>query len=320
MPLGDLELIEKFFKGLTASRSDVVIGIGDDAAVLAPPPGHELVVSADMLVAGVHFFEDAAPFDVGFKSLAVNLSDMAAMGAEPRWATLALSLPRADSVWLDAFSRGLAHLAGRFQVALVGGDLASGPLTVSVQILGVVPQGAALRRDRARPGDLVFVTGELGAAGFALEALKHGSDPRSIAPACLERLLRPLPRVAAGQRLRAVADAAIDVSDGLVSDLGHIVAASGVAAEVDLERIPLPLAMGPPPPDSDDWRIALATGDDYELCFTVSPGRADAVTSVLQGVGHPVTCIGRILAGDGIRWKLPDGSDLEAGWSGYRHF
>jgi thiamine-monophosphate kinase len=314
---GEIGIIRRWFSGLTPRRPDVVLGIGDDAALLEVPARHELAVSTDTLVEGVDFPAGADAYDVGFKALAVNLSDLAAMGAEPRWATLALTMPSADDGWLERFAAGFREIAGQFNVALVGGDLGRGPLNVTVQIMGVVPAGTALRRDAARVGDLVYVTGELGGAALALRLLGAGARP---SPESLQRLYRPMPRVVAGSRLRAVAHAAIDVSDGLCLDLARVAEASGVGAEIELDRVPVcedVLAIG----DRDErMRLALATGDDYELCFTAPPDSDRLLAALGTQIALPVTRIGMITSREGVRWRWRDGSEFHPDGAGYQHF
>lgn len=318
MAAGEIELIRRHFAELTPPRGDVPLGIGDDAALLKVPAGCELAVSTDVLVSGVHFAADASAFDVGFKSLAVNLSDMAAMGAEPRWATLVLTLPSADESWLAGFASGFRELAARFDVALVGGDLSRGSLSAAVQIMGVVPDGTALRRDGARPGDEVYVTGELGAAALALHLLESGS---AAPPAeCLERLHRPLPRVAAGTRLRGLARSAIDVSDGLFLDLARLTDASGVGADIELERVPMCGAVVAIKDRDLRLQLGLGTGDDYELCFTAPPGSGRAIAAAGTGAGVVMTRIGTIGTARGVRWRLEDGSEFRPRGTGYLHF
>jgi thiamine-monophosphate kinase len=296
-----------------------MLGVGDDAALLQVPAGQELAVSTDALIEGVHFPEGADAFDVGFKSLAVNLSDMAAMGAEPRWATLVLTLPAADEQWLDGFARGFREIAAEFGIALVGGDLSAGPLGVTVQIMGVVPAGAALRRDRARAGDGVYVTGELGGAAFALDRLARNAG--EVPAECLQRLRRPQPRVAAGLRLRGIAQSAIDVSDGLFLDLARIAEASRVGADIDLVRVPLCSAVAAIADCAERLQLGLGTGDDYELCFTVPSGRESQLAGFADRAGVAVTRIGVMAAGGRVRWLLEDGSEfLPDATAGYQHF
>lgn len=319
--MDEFEVIRRYFAGLTCGRGDVVLGIGDDAAVLHLPAGQELVVTTDTLVYGVHFLPDAAAFDTGFKSLAVNLSDIAAMGAEPRWTTLALTLPHADPDWLRAFAEGFRKLADRHHVSLVGGNLAHGPLNITVQVLGCVPAGTAIRRDTAAPGDEIYVTGELGSAGLAFAASSGPDIDRNEVPeACFERLHRPEPRIEAGIGLRGIASAAIDISDGLAGDLGHLASQSGTGAEVRLESLPVCQALASMRDPDLRRRIALCAGDDYELCFTVPPGRRKELVRAMQEIGQRVTHIGEMTADKELRWLKEDGSVYLPPAGGYRHF
>ena len=310
------QIIERFF-ARSLHRPEVVVGIGDDAAVVRPPAGYELVFTTDTLVEDVHFLRDADARMLGHKSLAVNLSDLAAMGADPAYALLSLTLPRVDDEWLTAYSEGFFGLASRYGVALVGGNLARGPLSITIQATGHVPNGRALLRSGARPGDLVFVSGTLGDASTALRYLR---GERLLGPGsadyCLRRLHAPEPRVKLGLALRGLASAACDVSDGLAQDLGRILVASGVGASIDVARLPLSESAGP----RDVWSIrqALAGGDDYELVFTASPARAPEIERSVLPV-MPIHCIGVIERQPGLRvqhqgkeWKQPAG--------GYDHF
>lgn len=317
MSLSEFELIRRFFARATGVRTDVLLGVGDDAALLAVPPGQVLAVSVDSLVAGVHFLADDPPADVGYKALAVNLSDLAAMGAEPAWATLALTLPAVDEAWLGAFAAGFAELAARFGVQLVGGDLSRGPLALTVQVHGLVPQAEALRRSGARPGDRVCVTGTLGDAAAALTREADGADGAYLQ----ERLRRPCPRVREGIALRALASAAIDISDGLLADLGHILECSGGGATVQASALPLSAPLRRAVAPERARRLALGGGDDYELCFTVDAQRWAEVQAVFARQGlAPVSCIGTIDAEPGLRCVDAQGRMLEVDRSGYRHF
>ncbi|MCB1760574.1 MAG: thiamine-phosphate kinase [Gammaproteobacteria bacterium] len=317
MACTEFELIERFFNAATRPREDVLLGIGDDCALLRVPAGCELAVSIDTLVSGVHFFADADPQALGHKALAVNLSDLAAMGAEPAWVTLALTLPTADELWLERFMAGFAALADRHQVQLVGGDTTRGPLCITVQAHGVVPQGAALRRDGARVGDRIGVTGSLGDAGLALERLCAGEPlDRSLRA----RLEQPEPRLAAGIGLRPLANSAIDLSDGLLADLGHICQRSGVGARLELARLPLSEAVEKQVKMRCEWSLPLTSGDDYELCFSVPPQCCAQVEEVLAGEVGGCTWIGVIEEDQGVRCYGTDGRLSRAVQGGYQHF
>lgn len=324
MPFSEFNLIEKYFARPQRAREvdpDIIVGIGDDAALITIPVGMELVVSIDTLVAGVHFLLDTAPTDIGHKVLAVNLSDLAAMGATPRWATLALSLPEIDEAWLSAFSQGFFALAERFGVHLIGGDTTRGPLSVTVQMHGLVAPGQALRRAAAQAGDRIYVTGELGDAGLALRALQgKASLAPDDAPYLLIRLNRPEPRISAGLALSGIAHAAIDISDGLAADLGHILAASRLGATVHLDRLPLSKPVAATVTQSADWSLPLSAGDDYELCFMVPQENEIRLAAVLEQFGCKCTCIGVIEATPGLRWALAGGKLLSYETKGYDHF
>jgi len=311
--LTEFDLIEKYFARLTPAGRGVALGVGDDAALLAVAPGSELVVTTDTLVAGVHYFADADPAAVGYKALAVNLSDLAAMGAVPRWFTLALTLSATEltPVWLDGFSAGLAQLAREHGIALVGGDLCQGPPAITIGALGECPQGQARRRAGARAGDLIYVSGPLGSAAWALAQLKADLNPD---PACLARLLRPAPRVALGCSLRSIASAMIDVSDGLLADLGHLLNASHVGARLDIDTIPYHASLDHDP--AQKWRHVLSGGDDYELCFTVPPDRQEQLASI----DDPVCRIGEITPDKGLSCVRNNGTEYVPDRTGYVHF
>lgn len=323
---GEFELIERYFRTGFPSREDVVVGIGDDAAVLAPPPaGRQLVVAVDTLVEGVHFPPDFDAADLGYRALAVNLSDLAAMGAEPAWMTLALTLPKADEAWLVTFARGLREAAAPWRVALVGGDTTRGPLTVTIQLLGTVPAGQAIRRSGARAGDGVHVTGTPGDAAMGLLCLQRGIEG-SAAEHCRRRFARPEPRLALGHALRGLASAMIDISDGLLADLDHLLDASGVGATIQTPRVPRSDAFRDclaALPESDRTRAAhfpLAGGDDYELCFTVPPEHEAEVCCIAERLGVPVTRIGTIEMVQGLRVMDEDGRNMVVKTLGYDHF
>jgi thiamine-monophosphate kinase len=330
--LTEFELIDRFFRrgsgkcvesGSADSRG-VVLGIGDDAALLAPTPGTQLAVSVDMLVAGRHFFADVDPEALGHKTLAVNLSDMAAMGAMPRWALLAGALPDGDPEWLSAFARGLFALAAAHGVELVGGDTTRGPLNLCVTILGEVPAGEALLRSGARAGDSIWVSGALGDAALALAhragRLVLASDD---AAACQEALLRPAPRIALGVHLRGLASAAIDVSDGLVGDLGHILESSKAGAALELAAIPRSKALDrqlATPGRDIALECLLAGGDDYELCFTTAPSHDPRVAALAAELGLPLHRVGTVVAAPGLTIRDSSGRPLARLPRAYDHF
>lgn len=315
MGLAEFDLIDRIRARVTA-RGDVVLGIGDDAAILQPPPGRQLVVTADTLNAGVHFPEATKPEDIGWKTLAVNLSDLAAMGAQPAWCTLSLSLPQADPTWLDGFLDGFLELAGQHGVAVVGGDTTRGPLSLGVTAMGLVEPGRALRRDGAQLGDDVWVTGTLGDAAAALQSLLAGA---ALDRALRARLDRPTPCVAAGLCLAGLANACIDVSDGLLADLGHVCARSGVAAEIELEALPASPALRRfAPAVRHAWQAV--GGDDYELCFTAPRESRNEIAAAMDAAGTAATRIGSIVAGQGVRALDADGNPWQPPRRGYDHF
>jgi len=319
----EFELIDRFFSRPPRSAS-VVLGVGDDAALLAPTAGHEIVVSVDMLVEGRHFFAGADPEKLGHKTLAVNLSDLAAMGATPRWALLAGALPKSDRAWLAAFARGFYAEAERHGVDLVGGDTTRGPLNLCVTILGEVPAGKALTRAGAAPDDDVYVSGRLGDAALAVAATTgRVMLPDDVLAACRARLDTPVPRTALGLALRGVASAAIDVSDGLTGDLGHILERSAVGAVVDLASIPRSppvAAMLAGPERALALGCLLAGGDDYELCFTAPPAAAPRIRAMAADVELPLTRIGSITAGRGLVVRDERGAPLPVLPRAFDHF
>lgn len=322
MAVSEFSIIERYFTRQSLSRPDVALGIGDDCALLRVSGGETLAVTLDMLVAGVHFFAEADPEGIGHKALAVNLSDLAAMGARPAWATLALSLPDFDETWLERFCRGFFNLAERFGVQLVGGDTTRGPLTITIQAHGLVPEAQALRRDGARPGDIVFVTGSLGDAGLALAAAQ--GKTAAIAPAYRSylqaRLERPMPRIHEGITLRGLASAAIDISDGLAQDLGHIMARSQVGARLDVDRLPCSPVLTESLDQDAAVAMILGSGDDYELCFTVPAHQVEQVRVLTETWECGCTEIGVIEAGPGLRCLWSDGTPYRPERLGYDHF
>jgi len=298
--MNEFELIDHFFAQQKQSRSDVVLGIGDDAALLQVPPDQLLVTSTDTLISGVHFPIDTSPYDIGYKSLAVNLSDLAAMGAEPAWVMLALTLPQNNENWLKEFTRGFFELIHRYKLQLVGGDTTRGPLSITVQAMGFVPPGMALRRDGAKPDNAIYVTGNLGDAGFALQ---QKTEP------FMNCLNRPEPRIETGLALRGIASSAIDISDGLAADLGHILKASGVGATVDVTALPISSELRAAVGQEKAWQLALSAGDDYELCFTAPTDKS------VSGI-----CIGHIEKEPGLRLQQGDGKPFVLKSEGFRHF
>lgn len=316
MTCSEFDLIRRFFTEQSIQRDDVRLGIGDDAALLEPPSGKLLAVSVDTLIAGVHFPLDTAARAVGHKSLAVNLSDLAAMGAEPSWATLALSLPEVNETWLTGFAQGFFDLTSQHNVQLVGGDTTRGPLSITVQVTGVVPQGQALKRSGAQPGDGIFLTGTVGDAGLGLQLYQQQAGANDDAAAQLiQRLEFPTPRIAAGFALRGHASSAIDVSDGLAADLGHVLTASGVGADIQIEQLPLSAAYRALA-TVGDWQTAVSAGDDYELCFTLPAGEE----AVLAAVDCACARIGEISATPGLRWRDANNQEQSLRNTGFDHF
>ena len=324
----EFELISRLLATTARQREDVVIGPGDDGAVLSVANGQQLVASVDTLVDGVHFLPGTAARDIGWKALAANLSDLAAMGASPAWALLGLTMPKADSAFVDGLAAGFNALAGRYKLCLVGGDTTSGPLTVSITVLGLVPAGKALTRSGAQPGDVIFVTGTLGAGAAGLHCLQPGhadadrllSAPGDAREQLIERYLRPLPRVDVGRNLRDVASACIDLSDGLLADLGHLCSASGVGAEIEAARLPRSPALAELFGQAGAIEYALGGGDDYELCFSVPARKADMLAADLVRAGHAVSRIGRIVEGTSVRVLGENGRPITPRWRGWEHF
>ncbi len=317
MALGEFELIRRFFD---RPAPGLVRGIGDDCAVLAPTPGHHWLVSTDMLVEGRHFLSTVDPEALGHKALAVNLSDLAACGATPRAVFLALALPRADAAWLEGFARGLFALADAHNVALAGGDTTAGPLNLCITAMGEAPAGQALLRSGAKAGDSLWVSGTLGDARLALEAFRGTVALTGEAFAATRwRMERPTPRVALGQALRGLATSAIDISDGLLGDLGHVLQASGVGAELLADGLPCSAYLASQPLALQRL-CTLTGGDDYELVFTAPADRDAAVHEAAQRVDTPVTRIGRITAEPGLRCVDVQGQPVPAPGASFDHF
>jgi len=323
--LDEFGLIERI-RRRTGARADIALGIGDDAALLQPQPGQQLVVTADTLNAGVHFPQQTPAADIGWKTLAVNLSDLAAMGAQPSWCTLSLSLPNASPGWVDAFAEGFFALADAHGIALIGGDTTRGPLSLSVTAMGQVPAGTALRRDGARVGDDIWVTGVPGEAGLALALWQQGllDVSRPAHDASLEqlrlRLARPTPRVQAGLALRGIASAAVDVSDGLLADLGHICERSQVAAELLERALPVSTAAAVGGHEVAFRALRATAGDDYELCFTAPAALREQVRESMSCVAVRAARIGYIRDGSGVHLRNEEGVSQSAGKGGFNHF
>jgi thiamine-monophosphate kinase len=295
---------------------DCVVGIGDDGAVLQIPAGRDLVVCTDTLLEGVHFPVSTAPAAIGHKALAVNLSDLAAMGADPAWFFMALTLPAQDREWLDSYATGMAGLAARSRILLAGGDVSHGQLSITVTALGLVEKGRALVRSGAVAGDLVVVSGKPGAAAYALKILERGEIPAAVDLAALEY---PVPRLDLGRLLKGVATSCIDISDGLAADLGHILEQSGVGAAIELVNLPCPASLATLSP-RERWSLQLAGGDDYELCFTVRPESEKALPALSRSAGVELTVIGAITDGNGLVFRAPGGERYQPEIGGYQHF
>lgn len=318
--MAEFDLIAQYFtRPGTADASNPDLGIGDDAALISLMPGYQLAVSADMSVSGTHFFAEADPYSIGWKALAVNISDMAAMGANPKWATLSIALPEINHDWLQGFSQGLFACADTYGVSLIGGDTTRGPLNIAINILGEVPLGKAIKRSGAQVGDDIWVSGTLGKAALWLQNKLgkldlHAEDVANFAPA----MHQPQPRVALGLALRDIAHTALDISDGLLADLNHILQASGKGAELDWALFSKPQLVNNVA-QSVLQQAVLAGGDDYELCFTVSAQRRDEVLALSEKLNLPLTRIGSITEATGL--NVSDGEvQIELSQKGYLHF
>lgn len=320
--MNEFELIARYFSGRGPKRKDVVLGIGDDAAVIIPPAQQALVVATDTLVESVHFLPDASPRSLGHRALAVNISDFAAMGAEPAWASIALTLPRLDEKWLQEFSDGLYAVAEYYGVSIVGGDTTRGPLTVTVSLKGHVPTDKVITRSGAKNGDWVYVTGRLGASALAVSSLtKMTPIQPEFEQATLDRFNYPSPRLAAGQVLRHVATSAIDVSDGLLQDLGHIIKASKVGVEIDVAKLPIDIAVSRSVSPEQAVEIALTGGEDYELLFTIPEEKKGYLEQNATAMGVEFTRIGQIKGTEGTVSLTYDGQPYQlANKTGYQHF
>ena len=322
MACGEFSLIARYFDRAISSRHDVDTGIGDDCALMTIPEKQLLAISTDTLVSGVHFLADISPRDLGYKALAVNLSDLAAMGADPAWLTLALTLPEVDECWLSAFSDSLFEELDYYGVQLVGGDTTRGPLSITLGIHGLVPAGRALKRSGAKIGDWIYVTGSLGdsAAGLAILQNRLQVTDTGQADYLMARHLRPTPRILHGQALRGLANSAIDLSDGLISDLGHILKASDCGARIDLDAVPLSTALLAQVSHEQALVFGLSGGEDYELCFTVPEINRGALEVAIGNLGVSYSCIGQIApASEGLQF-LRNGNPVTLDLKGYDHF
>ena len=318
--LSEFQLIDRYFKRPAKAGGPVQLGVGDDCALIQAPSDELLAISTDMLIEGRHFFAGADPYKLGHKALAVNLSDLAAIGAQPMSFTLALALPTSDPAWLQPFSEGLLNLADRFEIELIGGDTTQGPLAISITVIGRVPKTAAIKRNGAQAGDELWVSGALGDARLALDVLQH---KRTLAPDLLgqacERLHCPSPRIHLGLALRGIATAAIDVSDGLLGDLGHVLNQSSLGATIFAEELPLGEACAS---QTIETRYALACngGDDYELCFTAPADQHQAVLTAGQRSQTQVTCIGKLYEGSGSKVLDRQGTIISIPNQSFDHF
>jgi len=323
MSLTEFQSIRDYFSKLTLHRPDVPLGIGDDCALLSVPQDRQLALSVDTLVSGVHFPEHTPAEDIGYKSLAVSLSDLAAMGAEPAWVSLALTLPRLDETWLADFCRGFFSLAQRYNVQLVGGDTTTGPTVITTQIHGYVARDQALRRNGAKPGDLIYVTGNVGEAGLGLllvqQKLELPTPFTELGNHLIQRLNRPTPRVEIGLALLGVATAAIDISDGVAADLNHLLTASSMGARIDAQTLPVAECFSAIGNQVGGWKQPLTAGDDYELLFTAPQDMQDKVQQIADQHQCKITCIGQIQQAPGLRCYL-NGELLKLDTLGYEHF
>jgi thiamine-monophosphate kinase len=314
----EFELIARHFMRPAANA---VLGVGDDAALVDISNGMDLAVSTDTMVSGTHFFPDVDPENLGHKALAVNLSDMAAMGAMPYWVLLALTLPKVDHTWLAAFAKGFFDLATEYNVSLIGGDTTRGPLTLTVTIMGEVPAGAALRRGGAKAGNDIWVSGNIGDAALAVSH-RHGRIKLGDADyqEAVMRLYEPTPRVNLGQALRGMATSAIDISDGLLADLGHICRLSGVGATVELAAIPVSPIGAKHINEAAGLTAIVAGGDDYELCFTAPANSRESIADLEDSLGIPLTRIGQVKRGKGVTLVGADGKPVKIDGRGFDHF
>ncbi|MDR3476925.1 MAG: thiamine-phosphate kinase [Gammaproteobacteria bacterium] len=319
--MNEFELIKNFCSHQTVHRTDVIIETGDDCAIVEVPVNQQLAITTDTLVAGVHFPLNTSAYDIGYKALAVNLSDLAAMGATPAWITMALTLPEIQENWLTDFAHGFFALATRSNVQLIGGDLTHGPLTITIQAQGFIPKGQAITRSGAKVGDLIYVTHTLGDAGLALAVLQNQIKiPTLYEEDILKRLNRPEPRLEVGEKLRQIANAAIDISDGLTGDLNHILKKSEVGAVIYVDELPLSEALRTCLPEEKAILLALGAGDDYELCFTIPKEREKLLQDAMKDCPCAYSCIGEVIATPGLSLQFKDGRKYHGDIKGYQHF
>jgi len=315
--MNEFDIIQQYFKNLTNTRTDVELGIGDDCALLKPVQNQLIAVSTDTLVSGKHFFSDVDPVSIGHKSLAVNLSDLAAMGARPAWVSLALTLPEYNSDWLNKFSMGFGNLAKQFDLQLIGGDLTSGPTSITVTIQGLVDSSLVMKRSGAIAGDIICVSGLLGDAALALELIQSQQPIELMQQKALDF---PDPRIDLGLAIAKIATSCVDISDGLLADLGHICEASACGAVVNLTEIPCSTVVSEVINLKDSWALPLTGGDDYELCFTINPKHLDQVIQIGKSLGVSVTSIGEIKTEAGVICLDNDSNVVENEYLGYKHF
>lgn len=311
----EFDLIYKLINTQSINREDVLTGIGDDCAILSVPEGHSLAVSMDTLVEGVHFPESVSAFSIGYKSLAVNLSDLASTGAEPAWVTLSLTMPSADESWITEFVKGLFTLANKYNVQLIGGDTCSGPLSVTIQAHGFVKK--PLLRSGAKPGDLIFISGSIGDASLGLRSY-NGED--NISEKCINRLNQPEPRIELGIALAGIATSCIDISDGFISDLGHICKQSSCGAEVRLNDLPVSVDYKKYFNDQPDYSNVISFGDDYELCFTIDSKNKMKIPNVSKKINISLTCVGEITDSNTIKFLDENNVELNLSNKGFEHF
>ncbi len=321
MTTGEFNLINKYFKS-PSNRKEVLLGIGDDCAIVSVPKDKQLAITTDTLVDGVHFPSGTSPEDIACKAVAVNLSDLAAMGAEPAWLTLALSLPRVDESWIQSFSDSFRKTAEKYHVQLIGGDTTQGPLSMTVQAMGFVEPDSIMRRDGARPGDAVYVSGTLGDAAAGLRILQQGQSVDTNSAWLVNRLNRPQARVALGLKASSYCKCAIDLSDGLAADLGHVLEASHCGATVNVDSIPLSHQLVEYSTDRNDvdWEMVLSGGDDYELCLVVSAENENRLMQTASELSLPLTRIGVIEAHNSLNIVDNTGAKYLLDRGGYEHF